>query len=481
MAGAPLPAGVMIAFVRQRWLRSKAGVLAERNFRIFYIGYATSLLGTSMSTVAVAWAVLESTGSASGLGLVMASNVVPQVALLAVAGAVADRLGRCRVMLSADALRCCAQGTLAVAVFAGHPPLWLFLLLGWLRGSGEAFFTPALSALTVEIAPQDQLGNANTLYGIAGSAARIGGPSLSGVLVAVTGPGSVIAVDAASYAVSVLALSLLRRPAGVVAAMEAQLPAPRRTVLWRDMKEGWSDFRSRTWLWTVSLQWAFFNLVTWAPWMVLGPVQGQRYLGGAAVWGSIMAVQGAGAIAGGLACLGRRPSRPMAVAVLAMFGYATPDIPMALHAAAPWVATGAFICGLGSAASAAYFTAAMQQQVPRDRLARVTSLSMFSSFGIGVIGYGIDGPLAAAFGVDSVFTVGAIYGFASSALLLTLPSVRGVRWREGSVLAGGGTERGERGEPGRHGDDDRDRQPLRDVDGRRERDNAEGDHHAADG
>ncbi len=171
----------------------------------------------------------------------------------------------------------------------------------------------------------------------------------------------------------------------------------------------------------------------------------------------------------------------MAVAVLAMFGYATPDIPMALHAAAPWVAIGAFICGVGSAASAAYFTAAMQQQVPRDKLARVTSLSMFSSFGIGVIGYGIDGPLAAAFGVPSVFAIGAIYGFASSALLLTLPSVRGVHWREGSVLAGGRTERGERGEPGRHGDDDRDRQPLRDVDGGRESDNAEGHRHTADG
>jgi MFS family permease len=466
----------MIAFVRQGWLRSRAGVLAERNFRTFYVGYVTSLFGTAMSSVAIAWAVLESTGSPSGLGLVMASNVVPQVALLAVAGAVADRLGRRRVMLSADALRCCAQGTLAVAVLAGRPPLWTFLLLGWLRGSGEAFFSPAFDALTVEIAPPDQLGNANALYGIAGSASRIGGPSLAGVLVAVAGPGSVIAVDAASYAVSVLALSLLRLPPGAAA---ATVLASRRGALWRDMKEGWSDFRSRTWLWVMSLHWAFFNLITWAPWMILGPVQGQRYLGGAAVWGVIMAIQGAGAIVGGLAWLGRRPSRPVVVAVIAMFGYAMPDIPMALHAAVPWVAIGAFICGLGS--SATFFTAAMQQQVPRDRLARVSSLTMFSSFGIGVIGYGIDGPLAAVFGVPAVFAAGAIYGFASSALLLTLPSVRGVRWRESSVLPGGRAERGERGQPGRHGDDDRDRQPLRDVGGRRERDDSESHRHAADG
>jgi len=76
-------------------------VLAERNFRRFYSGYVTSLLGSSMSTVAIAWAVLDSGASATGLGLVFAAGVVPQVLVLPVAGAVADRLGRRRVMLAA--------------------------------------------------------------------------------------------------------------------------------------------------------------------------------------------------------------------------------------------------------------------------------------------------------------------------------------------------------------------------------------------
>ena len=197
----------------REWLRRRAGVLAARDFRRFYAGYVTSLLGSSMSTVAIAWAVLESGASATGLGYVFAAAVVPQVLLLAVAGAVADRLGRRRVMLAADALRCAAQASLAGAVFAGRPALWVFVLLAWLVGTGEAFFTPALDALTVEIAPRDQLGNANALYGLASSATRIAGPALGGLLVALTGPGAVVAADAASYAVSVLALSLLRVPA----------------------------------------------------------------------------------------------------------------------------------------------------------------------------------------------------------------------------------------------------------------------------
>ena len=203
--------------MRTELLRRRVGILGERNFRRFYAGFVTSLLGSSMSSVAIAWAVLDSKFSATGLGVVFTANVVPQVLLLPLAGAIADRLGRRRVMLAADVLRCCAQTALAAALAVGRPALWLFVLLAWLGGTGTAFFSPTLDALTVEIAPRDQLGNANTLYGLAGSATTIAGPALGGALIAVAGQAVVVAADAASYAVSVLALSLLRLPA----------PAPR--------------------------------------------------------------------------------------------------------------------------------------------------------------------------------------------------------------------------------------------------------------
>ena len=162
--------------------------------------------------------------------------------------------------------------------------------------------------------------------------------------------------------------------------------------------------------------------------MLLGPVMGRAYLGGAAVWGAIMAVQGAGAIVAGLACLGRRPRRPMVIAAVATFGYALPDIPMALHAAAPWVAVAAFGCGMGSATASTFFGTTMQQRIPPERLARVSSLSLFPAYGVGVIGYAVDGPLATVFGPALVFGVGAVYGLLSSAVVLAIPSVRAVRW-----------------------------------------------------
>jgi hypothetical protein len=404
-------------------VRRRAGVLAEPNFRRFYAGYVTSLLGSSMSTVAIAWAVLDSGGSATGLGYVFTAGVVSQVLMLVFAGAIADRLGRRRVMLAADVLRFAAQASLAAALFAGRPAIWLFVVLAWLEGTGEAFFSPALAALTVEIASADQLSNANALYGLATSATRIAGPALGGVLVAFAGPAMVVAVDAASYLASVLALSLLQLP--------GTEPGGRvRRTLFSDMAEGWSDFRSRSWLWVVTVQFAFFNLITWAPWMLLGPVEGHAYLGGAAVWGAIMAAQGAGAIVAGLASLGRRPGRPMVIATIGTLAYALPDIPMSLHAAAGWVGAAAFACGAGASVSSTFFGAALQQQVPPGRLARVSSLTLFPAYGIGVIGYAIDGPLASVVGAPVVFGVGAAYGLLSSAAVLALPSVRGLSWRD---------------------------------------------------
>ena len=190
----------------------RVAVLAHRDFRRFYVGQVTSLLGTWMSSVAVTFAVLGSGVSADGLGVVMAAGILPQVAFVLGGGVLADRIGRRPVMLGADALCCAAQAALAVALLAGRPPIWLFAVLAALVGTGQAFFGPALNGLMTEIAPRAELGDANALYGLAQSATRIIGPSLAGLVVALAGPAVVIAVDAASYGVSVAALALLRPP-----------------------------------------------------------------------------------------------------------------------------------------------------------------------------------------------------------------------------------------------------------------------------
>src|SRR5260370_26644160 len=240
-------------------------------------------------------------------------------------------------MRAADLVRFAVQGTLAAALLAGTPRIWQFVVLEGLLGTGEAFFTPSLTALTPDIAPPGRLSDANALLGLAQSAARVTGPAMAGVLVAVTMPGVVIALDAASYGASVLALSLLRLP--------ASRARPRSPL--RDLAEGWSAFRSRTWLWVTTVQFALFNLITWAPYLLLGPVLAQAYLGGARAWGAITAARAAGAILAGALLVGRRPRKPLVAGVIGTFRYPPPCLLPVLHAPAYGAAAGALAAAAG--------------------------------------------------------------------------------------------------------------------------------------
>jgi MFS family permease len=248
-----------------------------------------------------------------------------------------------------------AQGTLAAALFLGRPNVWLFAVTALTVGTGNALFQPTLSGLTVQIAPRDQLGNANALSGMAQYGAQMAGPALAGVLIAAASPAAVIAVDAATYAVSAVALSRLRIP--------GRGRGQARSLL-RDLAEGWAEFTARTWLWAGTVQFALFNLVTWGPYLVLGPVLARQYLGGPRAWGAVLACYGGGAILGGLLALGRRPRRPMLVATLATLGFPLPPLALALYAPAVAVAAAALLAGLGSALGGAIDMTVTQQRVP---------------------------------------------------------------------------------------------------------------------
>lgn len=403
--------------------------LRDRDFALFFAGYATSLLGTSMSALAVSFAVLDGGGTASDLGLVLAAGIVPQVLFVLGGGVIADRLGRRPVMLGADIARCAAQAALAGAVLAGRPALWVFILLAMARGTGDAVFTPALSGLTAELAPPDDLVNANALLSTARSAAMVAGPSLAGVLVAVAGSGTVIAIDAGSYAVSVLALASLRLPAAAGSAA-VQRPAARLAVIRSaldDLRDGWAEFHGRAWLVITTIQFTLFNLLTWGPFLLLGPVLCRDYLGGAGAWGAVIACYGAGSVLGSLLALGRRPRRPVVAATAATLGYGLPCALLALHAPVAGVAAGALAAGTGSALAGTFSAATEQQQLPAGVLARVSAFQMVAAFSLGPLAFAAAGPVAALLGARAVLGFGAAWSTMSCAVVLALPAIRAVR------------------------------------------------------
>ncbi len=410
-------------FGKRRFRSKYFGVLAVRNFRLFYTGYLCSLLGTAMSSVAIAFAVLDSGGTPADLGFVFTANIVPMVAFLLGGGVLADRLGRRPVMLAADVGRCVAQGALAAALFLGHPGVWLFAGAAFVVGAGNAFFQPGLSGLTVQLAPPERVGDANALFGMARPATQVAGPSLAGVLIAVAGPAVVIAADASSYAVSALALWRLSFP--------PDSGRGQARSLLRDLADGWAEFTAHTWLWLGTVQFALFNLFTWGPYLVLGPVLAHAYLGGARAWGAVLACYGLGAILGGVTALGRRPTRPMLVSTIATFGYPMPVAALALHLPAAAVAAGALLAGSGSAISQAFSATVTQQRVPAGSLSRVGAFSLVGAYAFGPVAFVAAGQMAGLTGAPTVLGFGAAWSVLGTLVVLAVPSVRTLTWRPG--------------------------------------------------
>ena len=423
------------AYFRSKYFPKRLGVLAGRDFRRFYVGYTASLLGTAMSSVAIAFALLSDGGTATGLGIVFTANILPMVAFILFGGALADRLGRRRVMLTADLARCAAQAALAAALAAGHPSLWLFVAAALAVGAGNAFFSPALSGLPVQLVPPGQLGDANALLGTAAPAAQVAGPALSGVLIAVTSPALVIAVDAGTYALSALALAGLRLGdnAGRSAPRSSTtLRDPGKDSLLRDLAEGWAEFTALPWLWPQTVQFALFNLVTWGPYLVLGPVLARQYLGGARAWGVVLACYGGGSVLGGLAALGRRPRRPLLVATLTTLGFALPPLALALGLPLPAVAGAALTAGLGTAFGGAFDSTVNQRLIPAEALSRVGGCNMVGAFAFGPVAFIAAGPEAALFGPRAVLAFGAAWSVVMTLAVLAVPAIRQLPWPEPS-------------------------------------------------
>lgn len=394
---------------------SRLGVLRERNFRLFFSGYSASLFGSAMVPVALTFAVLNEGHGATDVGYVLAAETVPLVALLLLGGVIADRFSRRLTMLGADLVRFASEGTLAAILFLGRPPLWAFMALAAVLGAGQAFFNPAMTGLLPEMVSRERLQQANALRGIATSAGSVLGPSLAGVIVAVGGAGWAIAIDAATYAVSAACLWTLAIPPKTTADQSSLLA---------QLALGWREFRSRTWLWLIVAQFATFNALSYAPFMLLGAVVAHKQLGGAGAWGAILAVLGAGSVIGGLVAIRLHPRRPLIIAEIGVAFFAAPIALLALPAATALIAVAAGIAGVGLSVFGTLWETAVQQYVPSAVLSRVSAYDWFGSVAFVPLGFLIAGPAAGVLGVRPFLFAAAGWAAVSCLAVLLSPAVR---------------------------------------------------------
>ena len=374
------------------------------------------MLGSAMAPVALAFAILNTLhGSPTDIGIVLATRQVVVILLLLFGGVWGDRLQRSRVMVGSNIISGLSQAIAAVLLLAVGATIWELAVLAAINGASTAFFFPASTGIIPQTVPPTMLQQANAALRLGLNATTVTGAAIGGILVAATNPGVAIAVDAVSYFVAAIALTAMRLPAGL--RMEDS------SVL-RELRDGWHDFWSRTWLWAIVLQFGILNAAESGAVNVLGPNVAKHQLGGPAGWGLILTAQTVGLIVSGLVLLRWRPRRLLLVATFGAFGIALPPLALAGPLPLLGVMTFAFAAGLCTQVFGVLWGTATQQEIPQEKLSRLTSYDALGSWVLMPIGFAVAGPLAAVIGDRATFLAAAAIVVIASSLVLVSREVR---------------------------------------------------------
>jgi DHA3 family tetracycline resistance protein-like MFS transporter len=394
--------------------------LKHRDFRILWTGMTISLIGDGIFLIAIAWESYSLWNAPAALSIVGIGMTIPTIAFLLIGGVVSDRRDRRVVMAWADGLRAVAVAVLAVLVLMGALRFWELVALVAVYGVGTAFFMPAFEAILPELLPKSELPAANALdQFVRPIAMRLVGPVAGGALVAASA-GIAFAIDAASFAVCLIAVLAMPRRAGRHVEVQTSSVAA--------LKEGLRFVRQRVWLWGTLLSAAIAYLVFLGPAEVLLPFLVKNELhASAGTLGLVLAAGGLGAV-GGAAFMGHRghPRRDVTVmymtwtiATLAIAGYGVAN--------AAWELM--LVCLVFNALEAAgtiVWATIKQHHVPGSMLGRVSSLDWLISIGLLPLSFALTAPVAAVFGARATLVGAAALGAAVTLSAFFLPGMRAI-------------------------------------------------------
>ena len=395
-------------------MRDSFDALRERQFRLLFTGQIVSLLGDAITGVALAFAALDLTGSATDLGYVFAAKAVPLVGFLLIGGVFADRLPRRAVMLTADVVRFGTQGGVAMLILTHSAQIWEIVVLQAISGTASAFFNPASTGLTPMTVSPERLQQANALRGLSMASTGIIGSVISGALVAGVGAGWALAIDAATFAVSAFFLGQLRLPAHVTLPPQS---------FFGDLHEGWREFASRTWVWMIVVAASLGNMVL-SVFVVLGAEISKTSLGGPGAWAAILAAIGIGSLLGGFVSLRIRVRYPLYFGSSLLAFLAAPIALLALRMPVAVIAAGALLSGVANMIFSALWETSLQQHIPPAALSRVSAYDWFGSLAFQPLGFVIAGPAAVAIGASPTLWIAAGTILVMTAAVLATPSVR---------------------------------------------------------
>ncbi|HEY9290946.1 MAG TPA: MFS transporter [Microlunatus sp.] len=390
-------------------------VLKDRDFGWFFASRFVNMAGTSMSHIALAFAVLEVTDSASALGAVVAAHTIPMVIFLLVGGVIADRFPRRLVLQISNLSSALTQAVAAGLIITGSAEIWMLIVLEAVNGTMSAMAYPAMQGMVPQLVAKKDLQPANLLLSMSRGALTILGPSTAAVLVVGVGAGWALAIDALTWLLAAIFLLPVRIP-------RRDKTGP-KTSAFADLVEGWTYVRSTTWLWVVVLAFMVINTMWSGGMQVLGPAYAKSSSLGVQGWGLGNSAQAIGILVMTFVLMRLTLRYPLRAGMLGVTLMGLPFIALGL-----WPETVPFViamavAGAGIEIFSLGWNLAMMENVPEEMQSRAWSYDMLGSYIAMPIGQLMYGPLGESFGTRPVFLASGVLCVLICLATVAVPSV----------------------------------------------------------
>lgn len=381
-------------------LPDSLGALADRRFAWYFTARTVSTAGSTMAPLALAFAVLHIDSSASALGQVLGVRTVALIVFLLVGGVISDRFSRIGVLQLAHALTFVTQGLAAMLVITSHATLLQVTIIEGINGAASAFTMPAMMGIVPLVVDHARLQQANALLSFSRSALGVTGPAIAGALVAGVGPGWALVADSLTFLLAIPCLAKVRIPHTAM--------VPRSSML-TELREGWTEFRSREWLWVIVLLAGVTNAIYTGAIGVLGPLTAEQTPAiGENGWGLILSAGALGTVVMTLIMLRLRLKHPLRAGVVAVSVAAVPIGMLGLWPVLAPLMIAFLLGGAGLEMFGVGWSTALHEHIPDAALSRVSSYDMLGSFVAIPVGTFLYGWLAAGVDPTLLLTISAV-------------------------------------------------------------------------
>ena len=409
--------------------------LKHRPFALLWAGQTTSRLGDSLHRIALAWWVLEKTGSATAMGTVLIFSQIPMLIFLLIGGVVVDRFPRLRIMFLSDILSGIVVVFIAVFSWLDLLEIWHIYFASLIFGFVEAFFFPAYQSVIPQITPGDMLVSANSLNGLSQRVMGVIGPIIGASLVATGGTSLAFGLDALSFFISALCVlpilyaGLYESPRGKNVPEAAPRPTSVREALQRgllDLREGWDAIVTVPWIWVTILIFGVLNIMEGSPRAVAMPFLIKNDLGASV---AVLGYFGSAFSLGYILCailLGqfKRLRRRGLLGYVAVMFNGLLLLVFGLKAPVPVLVAAMFFYGFNMNVFGLVWTNTLQEMVPNEKLGRVYAFDSLGSWVLLPIGFALAGWSTDKFGAPTIFLIGGIGTILMTLIGLSHPAVR---------------------------------------------------------